>query len=612
MNAAVSESGVQADNPDLILPGQVDNLSELFLERVRRSPRAPAYRQFEVVSGQWREVSWSQVAEEVARWRAGLRRDGLVAGDRVAVMLPNGLTWVCVDQAALSLGLVVVPLFVNDRPDNVAYILRESGARLLLIDDAGQWAALRPVVDGLAALRRVVVRAGAAPDEARVVSLQHWLEASALEPEPEAEVAGIRRDSLAAIVFTSGTVGRPKGVMLTHHNILWNAYASYCSNPIDAGDTFLSFLPLSHTLERTVGYYLPMMANACVAYARSVAQLGEDLLAVRPTALISVPRIYERVYDRIRAQLDSRPASARWLFRLAVDVGWARFRYLQHRTGWRPALLLWPLLRRLVAAKVLARLGGRIRIAVCGGAPLSAEVARTFIGLGLPLIQGYGMTEASPVLSGNRLEDNEPASVGRPLRDVQLRVTDQGELLAKSPGIMLGYLNDAAATAAAIDAEGWLHTGDKARIENGYVYITGRLKEIIVLSNGEKVSPMDMEMALAADPLFEQVLVVGEGKPFLTALLVLNRERWAALAQQLGVAAADPRSLQAPAVLDEAGRRIERLTREFPGYARIRRFSLSLEPWTVENGMQTPTLKLRRQLITERARPLIERLYAGH
>jgi long-chain acyl-CoA synthetase len=611
VNANVTGEHKSGENPALIMPDAVGNLSELFYERVRCSPQSPAYRQFEAESRQWREISWAQVAAEVARWRASLRREGLGPGDRIAVMLPNGLDWVCADQAALSLGMVVVPLFVNDRPDNVAFILRETGARLLLLDEAAQWTTLRPVLAGLSGLQRVVMRAASATGESRIASLREWLVAEG-DHGRETGGAGSRRDSVAVIVFTSGTVGRPKGVMLTHHNILWNAYSSYCSNPIDDNDIFLSFLPLSHTLERTVGYYLPMMANASVAYARSVAQLGEDLLAVRPTALISVPRIYERVYGRILAQLEGRPALARWLFRSAVDIGWGRFQYHQRRAGWRPALLLWPLLRRLVADKVLARLGGRIRIAVCGGAPIPAEVARTFIGLGLPLIQGYGMTEASPVLSGNRLDDNEPASVGRPLRDVQLRVTEQGELLAKSPGIMLGYLNDAAATAATIDADGWLHTGDKVRIENGYIYITGRLKEIIVLSNGEKVSPIDMEMALATDPLFEQVLVVGEARPFLTALLVLNPERWAALAQQLSVSAGDPQSLQAAAVMEEVGRRIDGLTREFPGYARIRRFSLSLEPWTVENGMQTPTLKLRRQLIAERARPVIERLYAGH
>lgn len=600
-----------AENPDLILPGEVNTLSELFHERVRRNPQSPAYRHFDADSGEWRELSWARMATEVERWRAALCVEGVVPGERIAVMLPNGVEWVCVDQAALSLGLVVVPLFVNDRPDNVAYILHETGARLLLLDEAELWEALRPLLAESGSLNRVVVRGDTAADDARVKALRDWLEAAVGHaPGPAGQGGG--RDDLAAIVFTSGTAGRSKGVMLTHGNILWNAHASYSSNPVSAADTFLSFLPLSHTLERTVGYYLPMMANACVAFARSVTQLGDDLATVRPTALISVPRIYERVYSRIQTQMEGRSGLARWLFRRAVDTGWARFRYLHGRAGWRPTLLLWPLLRSLVAGKVLARLGGRIRIAVCGGAPLPAEVARTFIGLGLPLIQGYGLTEASPVLSGNCLEDNEPASVGRPLRDVEIRITEQGELLARSPGVMLGYLNDPAATAAAIDAEGWLHTGDKAKIENGYIYITGRLKDIIVLSNGEKVSPVDMELALISDPLFEQVLLVGEGRPFLTALLILNQERWAALAQQLGVSLDDPCVLQSASVVREVGRRIEALTRNFPGYARIRRFSLSLDPWTVENGMQTPTLKLRRQQIAEQAGIVIDRLYAGH
>lgn len=599
------------DNGALIHPDHADNLPGLFRERVRRTPQSAAYRCFNPKTRQWEEYSWAQVAAEVARWQAALRREEFVPGDRVAVMLQNGIEWVCLDQAALGLGLIVVPLFVNDRPDSVAYILRETAARLLVVEGESQWSALRPALSDVIQLRRIVLRAETGNGDPRVVLLRHWLDAGGHRPR-ESAGAEIRRDALASIVFTSGTVGRPKGVMLTHHNMLWNAYASYCTNPVYSHDTFLSFLPLSHTLERTVGYYLPMMANASVAYARSVAQLADDLLAVRPTAMISVPRIYERVHGRITAQMEGRSAVARWMFRQAVAIGWSRFLYAQGRAGWTPSLLLWPLLQRLVADKVLARLGGRIRIAVCGGAPLSAEVARTFIGLGLPLVQGYGMTEASPVLSGNRLDDNEPASVGRALRDVQLRVTEQGELVAKSPGVMLGYLNDPEATASAIDAQGWLHTGDKARIDNGYVYITGRLKEIIVLSNGEKISPVDMEMAIAADPLFDQVMVVGEGRPYLTALLVLNRERWLDLARQLALAPDDPRSLENQAVLEEAGRRINGSIREFPGYAQVRRFNLALEPWTVENGLLTPTLKLRRRQILGHFEQAVARLYAGH
>jgi long-chain acyl-CoA synthetase len=603
------ETVLSAGNAGLILPDQVGSLPALFRERVRRSPQGIAYRYFDPRDKRWAQITWEGMAAEVARWQAALRREGLVPGDRVAVMLPNGIEWICIDQAAMGLGLVVVPLFVNDRPDNVAYILNESGAKLLLIDGLNQWAELRTALAAHDHLQRIVLRSEADDGDARVVTLQRWLVTADVSGPAE---VGMRRDDLAAIVFTSGTMGRPKGVMLTHGNILWNAYASYCSNPVYSDDTFLSFLPLSHTLERTVGYYLPMMADATVAYARSVAQLGDDLAAIRPTVLISVPRIYERIYSRIRAQLEGRPAAVRWLFEQAVSVGWRRFNHLQGRAGWSPGLLAWPLLRRLVAAKVMDRLGGRIRIAVCGGAPLSAEVARTFIGLGLPLVQGYGMTEASPVVSGNRREDNEPASVGRALQGVEIRITAQGELLVRSPGIMQGYLNDAEATARAIDADGWLHTGDKARTEDGRIYITGRLKEIIVLSNGEKVSPVDMEMAIATDPLFEQVMVVGEGRPYLTALLVLNRERWSALAPPLGLAVDDPGALEDPRALEEACRRIGGLIRQFPGYAQIRRVALTLEPWTVESGLLTPTLKLRRGPIVESARAALDRLYAGH
>lgn len=596
---------------DFIEPAGVDSLCALFRERVGRTPRATAYRWFDPARGDWRDLSWSDVEARVRRWQAALDAEGLKAGDRVAVMLSNGPDWVCFDLAALGLGLVVVPLFFNDRPDNVAYILERTRTRLLFIDGPVQWQALAPALrsfDRLRVVLREPAAAGLAAD-ARLAALHDWL--------PAASAGGFRvaecgRDGLATIVYTSGTVGRPKGVMLTHGNILWNAWASHCCNTVYADDLFLSFLPLSHMLERTVGYYLPMMAGATVAYARSVAQLAEDLPVIRPTVLISVPRIYERVYARIQAQMAARSGFARLLFRRAVEIGWGRFEYEQGRGPWRPDFAAWPLMRRLVADKVLARLGGRIRIAVCGGAPIPAEVARVFIGLGLPLVQGYGMTELGPVVSGNTLDDNEPASVGRALRDVDLRIGADGELLVRSPGMMRGYLDDAEATAQAIDAKGWLHTGDQAELRDGRLYITGRLKDIIVLSNGEKVSPADMEMAVARDPLFEQAMIAGEGRPFLVALLVLNREQWSALAAGLGLDGEDPASLEDARLLDEVCGRVAGLLREFPGYAQVRRVTLTLEPWTVENGLLTPTLKLRRAQVLERLREPMARLYAGH
>jgi long-chain acyl-CoA synthetase len=584
----------QQQEDDLILPADVRTLDGLFRERVRRTPNVPAYRDH--VAGVWQQLTWAEMAASVARWRAALQCEGLQPGDRVAMMLRNCCEWVQFEQAALGLGLVVVPLYVNDRADNIAYILEDTEARLLLIEDNDQWqllaAALAPVVH----LQHVVTLRDVQGDDDRLRLLSDWL------PDGSSDLQHREADpcELATIVYTSGTVGRPKGVMLSHRNILWNAYAGQmCVKTLGKEDLFLSFLPLSHMLERTAGYYIPMLVGAEVAFARSVPQLAEDLLQVRPTVLISVPRIYERIYARIQGQLDGRPAYERYLLGLTVYVGWARFRSQQKASHWSPALLLWPLLRRLVADKVMERMGGRIHVAICGGAPLSNSVAKFFIGLGLPLLQGYGMTETSPVLNVNRPWNNDPSSVGPPLEDVEEAISEHGELLVRGPGIMLGYWHNEEATGELIDADGWLHTGDIARFDNGRIYITGRIKDIVIMSNGEKVPPADMELAISMDPLFEQVMVVGEGRPYLVALLVLDKE------QQKNV---EPDSLKS----DILCQRVSRQLNSFPGFAQIRRVAIVDEPWTVDNGLITPTLKLRRNRILECYQSIVDGLYEGH
>jgi long-chain acyl-CoA synthetase len=337
--------------------------------------------------------------------------------------------------------------------------------------------------------------------------------------------------------------------MLSHNNMMSVAHGGLMLLDVYQEDMFLSFLPLSHTLERTVGYYLCIMTGSCVAYARSVAQLGEDLASVKPTALVAVPRVFERVYGRVADQIEKKGGLAKKLFELTVSTGWKRFLHQQGRGPWSLTFVLWPLLDRLVAGKIKEKLGGNIRVAVSGGAPLNETIAQVFIGLGVPLVQGYGLTETAPVVSANPLENNIPSSVGVPLRNVQVRIGANDELQVKGPGVMLGYWNNHAATSQVIDADGWLHTGDQARIdETQHIYITGRLKDILVLSNGEKIPPGDMESAVALDPLVEQVLIVGEGRPYLTALIVLDGAQWPAFAQERGVDPLDPQSLQNPKV----------------------------------------------------------------
>ena len=595
---------------DVIAPEIAKTLDGLFQERVRRSAAAPAYRNFDE-PGVWKDYTWGDVEKLVARWQTGLEADGLQSGDRVAIMLRNSVNWIVFDQAAMGLDLVTVPLYTSDRPDNIAYILQDSGAKLLVIESADQWDMFAEVRDQLAGVKRVLCinpLSGPSTDP-RLKSIADWL------PKTAGAVRHVNQDStkLTSIIYTSGTTGKPKGVMLSHRNMLENAAAALQCFEVTTQDLFLSFLPLSHTLERTAGCYLTMMAGACVAYARSIPQLGEDLVAIRPTIMISVPRIYERVYASIKTRLAEGPAFRRKLFEFAVEVGWARFEHQQGRGPWKPSFLLWPILDRLVAGKVMARLGGRLRAAVSGGAALAPNIAKLFVGLGLPILQGYGLTETSPVVSTNRLEDNVPASIGKPIPGVQVKLGDKDALLVKGPNVMLGYWNLADATKAMFTADGWLDTGDTARFdEAGHLYITGRLKEIIVMSTGEKIPPVDMEAAILQDNLFEQVMVMGEGRPYLTAFVVINPDQWTKVAGQNGMApTVDSIMRSEPAqmlVLD----RVQRQIKSFPGHAKIHRVAVLAEPWTVENGLLTPTMKLKRLKVVESHQKEFEELYAGH
>ena len=586
-------------------------LDGLFRERVRQSPDSIAYRHYDRKQQEWQDHSWEQMADEVSRWQQALAQEGLQEGDRVAILMRNCPTWVAFDQAALGLGLAVVPLYTDDRPDNIAYILNDSGSKLILMEDEKQWEALAAHKDELPGIHRFVIhhckQSEPSPLDDRVSTAESWLPKT---PSLLHERGGDPH-KLASIVYTSGTTGRAKGVMLSHYNILSISHASIEALLEEEGQhTMLSFLPLSHTFERTCGYYVPMMCNITVAYARSIQQLADDLQTIKPTILVSVPRIFERVYERIYSQLRKKSPLARMLFMLAISVGWRRFEANQGRAYRTPILLLWPLLNRLVASKVQARLGGNMYLAVSGGAALPPPVARTFIGLGLNVVQGYGMTESSPVLTANRLSDNQPSSVGKALPGVELRIGENEELLAKSPGVMMGYWNNHQATSETITTDGWLRTGDKAEIKDDFVYITGRIKDIMVMSNGEKIPPGDMENAIALDPLFEQALLVGEGRPFISALVVLNSEEWFPLARQHSLDPFEEKSLADRRLQSSLLKKIAEALHDFPGYAKVRRVTPLLEAWTVDNDLLTPTLKVKRAKVLTRHGDLIERMYA--
>lgn len=600
---------------DIISAEAAQTLDGLFRERVRRTPKAVAFRDYDAGRQEWRNFTWQQMADAVACWRAALQREPLSPGDRVAVMLRNCPQWVMFEQAALASGLVVVPLYTEDRAENAAWCLAHAGVKLLLLENQTQWQALREVENLPAQLARIVILDATADSlrqfddshDARVCALAEWLPAEAGDDPPP-----VPHDphAMATLIYTSGTTGRPKGVMLSHHNILSNACSCAQVVTVTPDDLLLSFLPLSHTFERTAGYYVPMLCGATIAYARSIRLLQEDLPVIRPTILVSVPRVYEKVYAGIQAKLAQGPMLARLLFKLAVKVGYSRFEHQQGRADWQPFHLLWPLLEKLVARKVLDKLGGRLRQVMSGGAALSPEVSRVFIGLGLPILQGYGLTETSPVVCANRLDDNLPSSVGRPIPGVTVKLGEQNALLIRGPNVMLGYWQNPEATRAVLSEDGWLNSGDTAHIDKqGHVTITGRIKDIIVTSTGEKIPPADMEAAILRDPMFEQVMVIGEGRSYLSALVVLSEQGWKTIAAQCN-ADDDPDRLAHNDYAEEIV--LEKIARQisgFPGYAKIHRAALLTEPWSVENEMLTPTLKIRRARILDHYKEVIEKLY---
>jgi long-chain acyl-CoA synthetase len=550
------------------------NISQAFAARVEDTPDAPAYTQYR--DGTWVNYTWRETAREIARWQQAMSAEGLKPGDRVSVCMRNRIEWVFFDQAATGLGLITVPLYFGDRPDSMAWCMNDAGVRLLVMETDEDW----PELDGdVKTLERVVTLDEPKHTNKQLIALAKWLPQLGGEPE-QSEVDGAE---LATIVYTSGTTGRPKGVMLSHHNILSNADAGLSVVTITNTDRFVSFLPLSHMFERTVGYYVGVLTGAHTVYARGITELGEDIAMHKPTILVCVPRIFERIYAKMQAGLP--PGSLKTkLFNAAVNVGWRRFR---GEAGFLDRLV-WPILKLLVAKKLHRRLGGRIRIVLVGAAALSPDLARVFVGLGLPILQGYGLTETSPIATVQKLDDNDPASVGFALPGSEVKLADDCEILIRGPLVMLGYWHQEEATRAVIDEDGWFHSGDIGEFRDGRLYITGRAKEIIVMNNGEKLPPGDVEQAILMDTNFEQVMVVGEGRGKLGLLAVSQLDDDQELVDRANIRLAD-----------------------FPGWVSISHIKRISEPWSVENGFMTPTLKLKRAKIEERWAKDIDAMYQG-
>ena len=590
-------------------------LPELLTHHMEKRPDLPLFTFWLPTEKTWKTINVKETVEQITRWRHALVKEGLTKGDRCSMLLPNGINAILFDQSVLANALVPVPLHAVDTAGSSSYIINDSGAKLLVTGRLNRWEAIRDTEDH-PALRTVVITGEPVQEhqdgDVRVVGLDQWLtEGNGTElptgPEPQ---------DLAALVYTSGTTGKPKGVMLTHRAILANVTGvlqNLCPEP---EDVWLSFLPLSHTFERTTTYYTAMGFGNRVAFNRNIGLLADDLKVIRPTILMSVPRIYEKVYDKIQDTLVKKPAFVQKLFHTAVDVGYRRFcreNGLPVQGGFLSLFdpLIAGFLDKKVGAGIRGIFGGRPRIFISGGAAFNPEVSRTFLGLGINILQGYGMTETAPIMSVNKVGDNHPQTVGPALVNIEVRVGENDELQMRGPSLMNGYWNRPADTKAVFTEDGWLRTGDQADIfSDGHIRIKGRIKEIIVTSTGEKVPPADLEQALESDHLVSQAMVVGENRPYIAALVVLNAQEWKKLAAELKLDADDPLSLDTRAARQAVLRRVKAAAAGFPNYAVPRQVRLFLEPWSIENGLMTPTLKLKRGPMRIRFADAIESLYA--
>jgi long-chain acyl-CoA synthetase len=594
----------------------IATLAQVFRDRVERSGDRPA-QQFKW-DGSWQVLTWRQVDQIVREIALGLITLGRQRGDAVALLSSSRAEWVQADFGILSAGCITIPIYPSYPPDLIAYIVNDSEARTLIVEDPAQLAKVLEVRGKMEGLEQVVVIAGhEGPDRRDVLS---WEGFRRLGRQNEARFAATLADRIgqgaaadvASIVYTSGTTGPPKGVVQTHANHLAVLQSTARTTPMTEGEVHLLLLPLAHVFARMESF-LGVYHGLTTAFAESLDRVGENLREVRPHFVMSVPRMYEKVYGRIRAGVDAGSAAKRAIFRWAMGVGRRVSRLQQERRPIPPRLALaHRVAHRLVFAKLHAAMGGRLRFAVSGGAPLSREIAEFFHAAGILVLEGYGLTETCPTLTFNRVDHFKFGSVGQAMPGVELRIAADGEILARGPNVASrGYFKQPEATAEVFEADGWFHTGDIGRMdEEGFLFITDRKKDIIITAGGMNIAPQNIENALKVDPFISQAMVYGDRRPYPVVLVTLNPDELAKFARAEGLPTTDLAALAAhPKVTERVHRTIEERNASFPTYAQVKRFAIVPTDFSQEGGQLTPTLKVKRRVIAEQYRELLDSLY---
>jgi long-chain acyl-CoA synthetase len=568
-------------------------------------------------AGQWVPLSTAEVWQSVRDLALGFHCIGVRPGDHIALLSENRLEWTLADLALLAIGAVVVPIYSTQAAAQVEYILRDSASRMILISTDEQLSRIKSVLTRVESLKRIILFDPALGDGPTVHHLFDVQARGSRAASDRAQLydqlrAAVRPEHLATLIYTSGTTGEPKGVMLTHGNIASNVVATMEVLGTASTDTVLSFLPFAHSFERTV-FYCYLHGGATIYYAESLDALPQNLREVRPTIMVGVPRLFEKMYERVNAKIATKPPLVRQSLAWAVGVGKRYAKAVANKDPVGPLLnVSYQVARTIGLSKIKANLGlDRTRCLLSGGAALSPEIAFFFLGLGIEIIQGYGLTETSPVVTTNTPSANKIGTVGKPVPGVEVKIADDGEILVRGPNVMRGYYNLPEATQDALSTGGWLRTGDIGHIdEEGYLVITDRKKDLIKTSGGKYVAPQLIEGLIIASPLVAQVFVTGNDRKFPAALIVPNFDPLIAYARSQGIHFREETELiENPRIVELYQAEVDRLSEGLSPYERVKKLALLPQGFTIDSGQLTPTMKLRRRVIETTYQEVIDRLY---
>lgn len=595
-------------------PGEPTTLVEVF-EHVARDHKRDDTLNYKR-DGQWLSISSDEVLKRARETAAGLAALEIKRGDRLAILAESRPEWTLIDAGCIFAGVIDVPIYPTLMPPQVRYIIKDSGARVLAVSSREKFNQVKEALQDIEALEHVIFLDSSEPDDSSGITLEQLQERGRTliseAPEMIEELArGAHPSDLATILYTSGTTGEPKGVMLTHANLVSNLIDSSGHLSFDKDDIALSVLPLSHIFERQA-MYMYLYQGMAVYYAESLETIGPNLREVRPTILVGVPRIFEKIYARIKERVAEKGKANLSLLLWAVAVA---KEYAHHQVEKKP-VGLWLGLRHRLATKLVfskwrAAFGGRIRLLVSGGAALPEELGYIYLGAGIPIIQGYGLTETSPVITTGLLDDNRVGTVGKPINHVEIRIAPDGEIESRGPNVMRGYYNKPAETQAVFTPDGWFRTGDIGKIDaDGFLSITDRKKELFKTSGGKYIAPQPLEQLIKGSRFVNQVVLIGNGRKFPAALIVPNWEQIESYARLKGLKETSRAELCcSPRIIDLFQRQIAELTPDLAQYERVKKVALLENEFTIDGGELTPTLKVKRRVIDEKYRSVIDGLY---